>query len=264
MYRKRAPWSRWLALYLILFGSGCMSLRLPEPSAPLPTAGNCDTLQPIHRADHLTLLGCEQDEQAIRDIAAALSAHQEAVCSALKCPGPFPVTVRVYPDQQSLDGARPEMKGYYAFSGGRSISMVSPRNPIPQMDLSYENRVLIAVHEFVHLVNNEINPDMPLWLNEGTAIHIGPHDVYTYVCTHQFPFDMMPSLQDLEESYANTPAADLFSYAAVDWIISRYGLNSLNALLRAPDSIEAILGLSQTAMDQQWWQFMKENYCQTN
>lgn len=60
--------------------------------------------------------------------------------------------------------------------------MVSPRLPAAGAHLSYDDRVAIAVHEFAHLVENEINPDLPVWLEEGAAIYIGPHQAYDEVC----------------------------------------------------------------------------------
>jgi len=61
-------------------------------------------------------------------------------------------------------------------------------------------------------------------MNEGAAIYIGPHKVYEYVCQNQFPFELVPAFQDMEQSYRTVRAADLFDYTLFDFIVNEYGL----------------------------------------
>ncbi len=156
----------------------------------------------------------------------------------------------------------PEMQGYYAYSGDGRIQMVSPRNPTALLEGDYSQRVLIAVHEYVHLVNNDINPNMPLWLNEGVAVFVGPHDLYTYVCQNMFPFEQIPSFREMEKSYESVSAADLFTYALVDFVAHEYGQEKLNLLIRDPDKFEDILGDTRSAFEQQWREYMNLHYNQ--
>jgi hypothetical protein len=241
----------------MIFLAGCGPTQLS--STPVARAPQFVLIQQV---GIFSAYGLESDRQAAEDVARALPAHQSRISRVLEHDYQHLVTVELFPDQDSFDryGMNPQMQGYYAYSGGQRIQMVSPRNPIPQMDIGYEDRVLIAVHEFAHLVNNAINSDLPLWLDEGVAIYAGPHDLYAYVCQHNFPFAHLPTLTEMEASYSSVPAADLFAYALVDFIATEYGQAKLNRLLRAPDSFEELLGLTRWEFQQHWRQYMNQHY----
>jgi hypothetical protein len=230
---------------------------------PSPTPGKADhqfTLE--YQAGHFTVLGVEGDMQAIRDVAEALNLSAPQIRRDLDLDYQEKVTVELFPDQDSLDefGMNPRMQGYYAYSGESRIQMVSPRNPMPRFDTGYSSRVMIAVHEFVHIVNTAINPDMPSWMNEGVAIYIGPHDIYSYVCEGHFPFEQIPSFADMQQKYESVPAGDLFAFALVDYIVSEYDLQTLNQLIRAPIAFEDLLGVTQIDFEERWHEYMDQSY----
>jgi hypothetical protein len=216
----------------------------------------------MHQAGIFTVYGVEGDQQAVQDVAEALQEQALQINHAFDYDYRGPITVEIFPDQESLDyyGMNPEMQGYYAYSSDRRIQMVSPRNTTDQPEVDYSQRVLIAVHEYVHLVNNAINPNMPLWLNEGVAVYRGPHDLYTYVCQNMFPFKQIPSLREMEQSYESVSAADLFAYTLVDFIAHQYGQEKLNLLIRDPDKFEAILGDTRNKFEQHWREYMDLHY----
>jgi len=216
----------------------------------------------VHQADIFTIYGVEADQQAVLDVAEVLQEQAIQVNHALGYDYRDPITVEIFPDQESLDqyGMNPDMKGYYAYSGNHLIQMVSPRKPTIHQEIDYSQRVGIAVHEYVHLVNNVINPTMPPWLNEGVAIYMGPHELYAYVCQNIFPFEQIPPFRELEQSYDSVPAADLFAYALVDFIIHEYGQENLNLLIRNPDRLEVILGTARSEFERHWREYMKLHY----
>lgn len=227
---------------------------IPVPAKPPFTLGR--------RSGRFTLYAAAVDEQALTDVADALQRHAPQVCRDLQCDYRRPVTVELFPDQGGLDRDERSRgtRGHYAHSDGSGIQMVSPRNPLPGLPLDYQTRTLIAVHEFAHLVNNEVNPRMPLWLNEGAAVFVGPHAPYAHVCRTGFPFDRVPSLRALQESYSAVPAADLFAYSFVEFVTREHGLEVLNRLLRSPDSLEKLLGATREEIERRWRNFMEKHY----
>jgi hypothetical protein len=229
---------------------------------PTSSAGTRPSFTLVHQAGIFTVYGVEGDQQAVQDVAEALQEQALQINHAFDHDYRGPVTVEIFPDQESLDryGMNPNMQGYYAYSADRHIQMVAPRNPTTQSEVDYSQRVLIAVHEYVHLVNNAINPNMPLWLNEGVAVYMGPHDLYTYVCQNMFPFEQIPSLTEMEQSYDSVSAADLFAYALVDFIVHQYGQEKLNLLIRDPDNFEDILGVTRSKFEQHWREYMNLHY----
>ena len=191
-----------------------------------------------------------------------IQSSSEGICKSLQTLCQFPVAVELYPDQASFDEhvMNPDMRGFFAISGPpHTIQMVSPSNPAPHK-IPYEEGVSVAVHEFTHLALDEINPGMPTWLDEGTAIYFGPHTPYTTVCQERFPFEYMPSFQRLKEEYNDLPAPDLFAYTAVDFIVHDYGMEKLNLLLRTPENMEDIFGVTNETFEDGWQNFIRTQY----
>ena len=242
-------------LYLLI--AACNS---PASSSRTPTSNN--ELMLMARTDTFTVWATEADRQTAQDILVAIQSSSGQVCADLQTACQVSITVEVYPDQTSFDQnmMNQEMHGFFAISGEQHlIQMVSPANPSPHK-ISYNDGVLVGVHEFAHLVLDEVNPALPTWLDEGAAVYIGPHKLYTTVCQMAFPFEMIPSFRQLMEDYESVQAPDLFAYTAVDFIVNEFGLEKLNLLLRTPDDLEHVLGVSQAAFEENWHQFIRAHY----
>ena len=215
--------------------------------------------------DSLSVWATEKDRQPARDIQMVIQSNAGEICESLKTRCRFPVVVELYPDQASFDEhvMNPDMRGFFAISGPPyTIQIVSPANPAPH-DISYEDGVLVAVHEFTHLALDEINLAIPTWLDEGTAIRVGPHAPYTTVCQERFPFEYIPSFPQLEEDYNGVPVPDLFAYTAVDFIVHEYGMEKLNLLLRTPQDMEDVLEVTNETFEENWQDFIRTQ-CHNN
>ena len=80
-------------------------------------------------------------------------------------------------------------------------------------------------------------------------------------CGHEKPAQLLtkPPILPLYK-YGEVPAADLFSFALVEFIAADYGTERLLALLHQPDSLESELGASRAAIEQSWRAYMQDNY----
>jgi hypothetical protein len=245
----------WLAANISLAGCG--------PAATQQTMSTTPGSQMIllQQEDVFKIYGEPGSAQDAQEVAGALQAFAPQIRRDLGLDYQYPVRVELFSSQDAFNrgGMNPEMQGYYAYSGSRRIQMVSPANPIPNLNIPYAQRAQIAAHEFAHLVNNAINPQMPVWLNEGVATVVGPHDVYTYTCQHAFPFGQIPPLSALEQDYSSVPGADLFAYAAVDFIVQTYGQETLNRLIRKPEAFEELLD-PRRVFEQKWREYMQASY----
>ena len=215
---------------------------------------------PIVSAARLDIYAAASDRSAAEDVASAIQAHRDTICSQLQIRCLFWVSVEIYPDQESFDAhvMNPNMRGFYAISGKQKIQMVSPNIPPQQQPISYDERVLIAVHEYTHLALNEANPDLPDWLAEGAAVYLGPHSLYDQACRHNFPRNRVPPLRSLIESYPSVPGADLFAYTLVRYIAETHGLVALNRLIRSPSDISVALGVSMEDLERKWTIYLTE------
>jgi hypothetical protein len=246
-----------VAITVHLLIAACNS---PASSSMTPTSTN--ELLLMARTNPFSVWATEADRQTAQDILVAIQSGSGQVCADLQTACQVPIKVEVYPDQISFDQhvMNPEMRGFFAISGEQSlIQMVSPANPSPH-EISYDDGVLVAVHEFAHLALDEVNPTLPTWLDEGAAVYMGPHKLYTTVCQIAFPFEMVPSFRQLMEDYESVQAPDLFAYTAVDFIVNELGLEKLNLLLRTPDDLEHVLGVSHAAFEENWHQFIRAHY----
>lgn len=243
--------------YLFAFMVACSN----TPLAPVTTTP-VNELSLIAEAGPLSVWAIEMNPQTAQDILAALQTNSKQVCSDLQTGCRFSVAIEVYPDQASFDEhvMNTDMRGYFAISGnGDTIQMVSPSNPTPHR-ISYEDGVLVTVHEYVHLVLDEVNLDLPTWLDEGAAVYISPHAPYTVGCKGAFPFELIPTFEQLRDAYQEIQAPDLFAYTAVDFIVHEYGLEQLNLLLRDQDDMQSVLGVSETEFERAWHGFIRTEY----
>lgn len=242
--------------------TGCSNSNVTKSAAPPSPSAIKNGLTQIVGSESTEVWATEADRQTAQDILTALQNNSEQICAVLNAKCLFPVIVEIYPDQGSFDThvMNPEMRGFFAISGEpHTIQMVSPANPAPH-NISYDDGVSVVIHEFVHLIVDEINPYIPTWLDEGTAIYVGPHGPYTIACQEAFPFGYVPSFHQLEYDYNGTPAPDLFAYTVADFIVQEYGMESLNLLLRTPENLEDMLGVPRETFEESWHHFIAAQY----
>lgn len=242
---------------------GCVATTVgPQPPvSPVateepPTAAPVTLPSPTPTPEQITIEGAGVPAQVLDDIAGALRAGAPTVCDALRVACDFPVAVEVFADQAAFDRGvmNPDMRGYFALSGDGRIQMVSPANS-GRSELTYDDGVAVAVHEFVHLALDRIDPDLPDWLEEGTAVYLAPHEVYDRACRERLAGVELPSLEQMRRQYADVPAADLFAFTLVASIVATDGLDGLNALLLAPDDGERALGRPARDVERTWQEF---------
>jgi len=218
-----------------------------------------------HSSSIFDLYYTPPDKQAADDIAAELIKHLPRLRNDFRYDYPHRVAVEIFPDQSSYDSNLMDrsVAGSPACSGRRTIQMVSPRSPIRIPGISYAGRLGMAVHELAHLIMNEINRDLPTWLNEGVASYAGGADGYRNICKIPAVAKLLqtpPSLTALETSYHRQPAPDVMSFTLVDFIVTTRGMTSLNDLLRDPAGLERIVGSSRRDIEIRWHEFARTRY----
>lgn len=237
---------------------GCLPPSTYLPLAPASPAATPIPTPTIPISDLVTVTSEGVPTPVLDDIAAALHDYAPAICDGLDVACDFAVMVEVYPDQTALDRVimNPDLRGAFALSGDGRIQMVSPANTGRDV-LTYDDAVGVAVHEFVHLALDRIDPELPDWLEEGTAVLLGPHDLYDRACRAQLIDFVPPPLADLREHYDDVPTPDLYAYTLVAYIVDTDGLHTLNLLLRQPEvAVEFMLGKSTLEVEAEWRAFI--------
>jgi hypothetical protein len=211
---------------------------------------------------YYTFYCADKDTSTLEDLRKALDSSTERLQKELDCKYPHMITIEVYPDQNAYDNALTDksVAGSPACSGNRKILMVSPQEPIRVAGIPYNERLLMAVHEYVHLLLNEINRSLSIWIQEGVASYYGSTGGYESIC--KAVIDQLPviSLNELENNYRKLPAPDIYSYMAVKYIKEIYGQSFLNSILKDQNNLNGILSGGYEDFDGKWNNFIDKTY----
>jgi hypothetical protein len=125
----------------------------------------------------------------------------------------------------------------------------------------------VIVHEFVHIAVSYARGDkgwttIPRWLNEGYAQYEADQ-VNEYIrksvksgLTDKTP----PTWTQLDTAsfmeFGNMNGYGL-SVTIVEFLVATYGIDKLVLLIKKPENIETIYGLSKDELEQQWIQYVK-------
>lgn len=143
--------------------------------------------------------------------------------------------------------------------------IASPINPPKGSD--FYNVLNTVVHEFVHVIINEINNDTPRWLNEGVASYEGKDNSEKWIkktIRKSLEENTLPKLKDLDtgSDFAKFFEIDgyQFSYTIIEFIVNKFGYEKLHDFLEKPYDFEGIFNMSESEFESNWGEFLKENY----
>jgi hypothetical protein len=163
--------------------------------------------------------------------------------------------IEIYPNQAVYDNfiINPSLRGSPAISGNGIIQLVSPNAKIKIDSISYPHRLLFIIHEYVHLMVDQLESPPPTYLDEGLACYYGSYDFYHFIIKEHFgEIKLIPSIEQLQNQYYEIPAADIFSFLVVDYLINSYKKEPISSIIRQPDSI-----ISENA---HWTQYITDKY----
>ncbi len=169
------------------------------------------------------------------------------------------ITVQIWSDEEQYQlameqafGSRyPGSRGYV--TGDRELRLLYHRMLSAQKE---------AVHEFVHVVSLNLNPDFgnnPRWLWEAVALYFAgelrePADV-AYLQNGEFP-----TLEELDAGFNSSKNIYDVGYLLVDYIVTQWGDDALINLIKANRDIPATLDVSMAEFESGWQQFVTEKY----
>ena len=112
------------------------------------------------------------------------------------------LTIEIHSDLKQLHNALGLSNAGDWIRGGLGkgkIIIASPLNPPPGS--GFHNVLNTAVHEFVHIIVNQINDDTPRWLNEGIASYEAKDNDENWIkesVKNGLLSNMIPSFKDLD------------------------------------------------------------------
>lgn len=174
--------------------------------------------------------------EAIASLAEAFEANYDRLVGLFQFKTEDKIVIHVYTDRDA----------YQAMIGRNTEGTYDARDGIIKVytpaDLSDEttkhNFDEQIVHEFVHLIIQQINPDVGnlKWLDEGTAYYAaGQLEEEMQSKTSYFDIPTFEQFTDPEYFNKTHGAAYFYSGLMVKYIADTYGTKTLNAIIRKPE-----------------------------
>ncbi len=142
---------------------------------------------------------------------------------------------------------------YIGDNRGTDTILASPGEAEHQNE--YDRRKYAAPHELVHALNSNLNPQMPLWLNEGTALYLTNGNPPK----HLYSNNTAPTLAQTDTSnpieFANMGGYN-YAYTYVEFLDQTYGWEQVLSLLKNGDYVAAT-GITKEALYLDWIEFLK-------
>ena len=193
---------------------------------PFALAAGSNEMKQQRETEHFVFFCTDQDAKALDDLEASFEGCYDRVTSHLGVTPPGKTRVNVYPDIQSFHNAvgRPNDPDWSVGEARNGmIYMTSPLNPGPEH--TYDNIIITAVHEFVHIVINQFHRSQPSYLNEGLASYeAGQDGGGVYDIQMDMRSNTLPSLTTLQTMGS-------FSSIQSQYNVYTYGPASLLAAL---------------------------------
>jgi hypothetical protein len=217
----------------------------------------------------VTLYWYQGDEAFARELMAAVGQALESLEAYTGAELEEPIKLYIYASAQDLQGSMiypQEWTGGVAFSRYGIMAIgVSPDN------LDWGKGAI--AHELTHLVIHQVtlNPysDLPVWLDEGLAMHSeGPLEPvlqdYLNGAIAQGRLISVRSLSSPFSAYAGEAALSYAqSYSLVEFLISSYGQDKMFSLLSTfregatyDGALEKVYGFDTDGLDERWRQWL--------
>lgn len=251
-----------LAGVVMLVGALGLWLLTPAPMMS-PTMTQMETA-------HFVFYFEPAKKAGVAEMARLLEESYGEVTQALQYHPPAKTSVIVYSTQREFQrAARGRILDYVNlewFIGDNrddTVLIVSPDIPNRMHDARAIGQT--AVHEFVHVLEDAINPALPLYIHEGIALYLAGQRM-------QYPLNQpLTKLPDADTVF-NTRKSFYTSYVfgnndgyhhaylLVEYIIHEYGQDKLPQLVRDPLRLEQTLGQDALTVYAGWIEYLKRNY----
>jgi len=160
--------------------------------------------------------------------------------------------VHVYATQKDFHNAigRPNAESWVVGTVlAGEIHMVSPSNPGPEHD--YDGIMAVAVHEFAHIVANELTQQEPSsrpFLEEGLATYLAGQE-------SQLPADAeIPSVSTIISQNGGDMVYDV-GYVFMKFIANNFGNAGLIEIYKAPETFIQ----NKPKLEEMWLNYIKNN-----
>ena len=222
----------------------------------------------IKVTQHFIIYCTEIDITCIDKVSNILENSYNRITTNLKQQLQGKLTIEIHSDLHQLHIALGLSNAPDWIRGGLGVGKIiiaSPLNPPPGSE--FDNVLNTAVHEFVHILVNKINEDIPRWLNEGIACYEAKDNDKKWILKtikDGLVGDMLPTFKDLDtgddfETFFKRNGYQ-YSYTIVEAIIEEYGYDKLYNFIKSPDNFVDIFGITENQLQNKWIEYIRNNY----
>lgn len=227
-----------------------------------------NTLNLVKETDNFIVYYMEFDERCIDKVLDDLEKNYHRITSNLNQKLDDKLVIEVYSDLKLLHLALGLSDAPNWIRGGLredKIIIASPMNPPPGSD--FDNVLKTAVHEFVHIIVNKINKDIPRWLNEGIACFEAKDNNDDWIketVQKGLINNKVPTFKDLDTGDDFSTFFDRdgyqYSYTIIKSIVEEFGYDKLRNLIKYPNEFKRIFMINEKQLQDKWIDFIKKNY----
>ncbi|WBW96190.1 lipoprotein [Oceanirhabdus sp. W0125-5] len=210
-------------------------------------------------SDHFKFYSFNKDNQVIDDLTKELEGNYERITDTYKTYPEEKFDVYIYSDvesfHESLDLTNAPGWVVSSFMNYKEIHIVSPSNPGEHHD--YDSILKAAFNSFTRAIIKRINSNLPKWLSLGIP-------QYERQIKIKFPEgfkeDNIPELTELESPSSIEISTFYISYTVVEFIVDKYGYDTLIELIKKPDNYEEIFGFNKVEFEKKWRDYIIDKY----
>jgi RNA polymerase sigma-70 factor (ECF subfamily) len=227
-----------------------------------------DSLNLTKESQHFNFYSTDGDIKVLDSLAITLENNYSGITSHLGIEIDKKINVKVFPDIKAFHAAinYPDAPDWVVGScNGDELMMVSPLNPGSVH--TYASLLQVIVHEFVHIAVSYARGDkgwtsLPRWLSEGYAQYeagqVNEH--IRKLAASGLKGKTPPTWEQLDNAsvieFGNMNGYGL-SVTIVEFLVDTYGMDKLVLLIKEPENIEIIYGLSESTLEKQWIQYLR-------
>lgn len=229
---------------------------------------NNDSLNLAKESLHFDFYSTNDDIKVLDSLAIVLEKNYSRITDHLGIQINKKINVKVFPNIKDFHTAIkfPDAPDWaVGSSNGDELMMVSPLNPGSVH--TYASLMQVIVHEFVHIAVSYARVDkgwtaFPRWLSEGYAQYeAGQINEYVRKSVKSSLIDKTPPTWTQLDTASVMEFGNMNGYGLsvtiVEFLVVTYGIDKLVLLIKEPENIEIIYGLSKDALEKQWIQYLE-------
>lgn len=222
-----------------------------------------DTIKLRKESEHFKYNSTKADKDSLSDLEKNLESNYDRIANDLNVTLDEKINVTIYPNINEFYkaiGYTEAEDWLVGVARNGEILMVSPLNPGSVHN--YDSLMKIIVHEYTHILVGNINPSTDIYLNEGTAV-VEANQIDSIAQNYlkeTAKTNKLPTIDYMKNNYSRLEQPYFLSGGFVDFIIKEYGYDKIIAVIKNPDNIEEIIGLTKEEIIVKWSEYIFNNY----